>query len=106
MTQIKNGKSKGKNNPMYGKVTKIKSGFRKDLGHSVRSSWEANFSRILKYMKINYEYEKYTFKLKKGLENFNPAAPGSNLVLLNILFSWFALMDQIQTDDETTFKRS
>jgi len=53
----------GKNNPMYGKVTHSRSGFRKDLGHSVRSSWEANFARILKYLNITYEYEKQTFDL-------------------------------------------
>lgn len=66
LTQIKNGKSKGKNNPSYGKVYHSKSGFRKDLGHSVRSSWEANVCRILNKYNIVYEYEKHTFKLKDG----------------------------------------
>lgn len=75
----------GKNNPMYGKKltkkqlkarsTRTKSlwkqgiydhvklgnlgkpGFRKDLGHFCRSTWEANFARILIYRKIKYEYE-------------------------------------------------
>jgi len=66
LTQIKNGKSKGKNNPMYGKpATHSKAGFRVDLGHSVRSSWEANFARILNYLKLPYDYEKETFKLNE-----------------------------------------
>lgn len=65
-TQIKNGKSKGSNNPMYGKVTNKCSGYRKDLGHFVRSSWEANFARILLQIGLNYEYEKHTFQLIKG----------------------------------------
>ena len=65
-TQIKNGKSKGKNNPMYGKVTRVVGGHRKDLGHSTRSSWEANFARILRILNIKYDYEKYTFELKEG----------------------------------------
>ncbi len=66
LTQIKNGKNKGINNPMYGKLPKFKSGFRKDLGHFVRSSWEANFCRIIKALGLNYEYETYTFTLDDG----------------------------------------
>lgn len=72
LTQKSNGKSFGKNNPMYGKVPpQAKSGFRKDLGHSVRSSWEANFARILIKLNLEYAYEKYTFNLKKG-DNYTP----------------------------------
>lgn len=70
-TQILGGKSKGKNNPMYGKLTSKKVGFRKDLEHSVRSSWEATFARICKYLKLEYEYEKYTFELSSG-ETYTP----------------------------------
>jgi len=63
-TQIKNGKSSGKNNPMYGKmVHSFRNGFREDLTHPVRSSWEANFARILIHLKLDYEYEKHTFEL-------------------------------------------
>ena len=65
-TQIKNGKSRGANNPMFGKVSRVKGGYRKDLGHSVRSSWEAAFGRILNYLDLSYLYEEYTFLLKKG----------------------------------------
>ena len=32
-------------------------GFRKDLGHSVRSKLEARFARLLKMQRIKYEYE-------------------------------------------------
>jgi hypothetical protein len=71
ITQIKNGKSKGSNNPMYGKVSNSKSGYRKDLGHFVRSSWEANFARILNFINLPYEYEKYTFTLKNR-ETYTP----------------------------------
>lgn len=45
--------------------------FRKDLGHRVRSSWEANFCRILKYFKEPYDYEKHTFKLNE-IERYTP----------------------------------
>lgn len=65
-TQRKNGKSKGKNNPMWGKVTKHSSGIREDLGHYTRSSWEANFARILRYNGLLYEYETKCFLLKDG----------------------------------------
>jgi hypothetical protein len=66
LAQVRNGKSKGKNNPMYGKVTKRKIGHRKDLGHCVRSGWEASFARILNLLKLPYEYERHTFPLKDG----------------------------------------
>lgn len=71
-TQIKNGKSKGSNNPMYGKVSKhSRSGYRKDLKHFVRSSWEANFARILNILNLEYLYEKFTFTLANG-ETYTP----------------------------------
>lgn len=40
-----------------------KCGFREDIGHYVRSRWEANFARFLKFMNIEYEYEPQTFIL-------------------------------------------
>lgn len=41
-------------------------GYRKDLGHYVRSKWEANFCRVLKLIKINYKYEPVVFTLING----------------------------------------
>jgi hypothetical protein len=43
--------------------TKGIGGIRPDIGHHVRSSWEANFARYLKYKNISYEYEKDRFTL-------------------------------------------
>lgn len=40
-----------------------KKGIRPDLGHRVRSTWEANFCRILNAMEIPYEYEPKVFDL-------------------------------------------
>lgn len=34
-----------------------KQGFREDLGFWVRSSWEANIARVLKYEQISFQYE-------------------------------------------------
>jgi hypothetical protein len=43
-----------------------KSGYREDLGHYVRSNWEANFARILRFQDKDYEYEPRTFNLEDG----------------------------------------
>jgi len=40
-----------------------KYGFRKDIDHFVRSTWEANVARILIYEGIQYEYEPQIFDL-------------------------------------------
>ncbi len=41
-------------------------GFREDLGHICRSSWEANICRILNSLNIGYEFEPKTFNLSDG----------------------------------------
>ena len=41
-------------------------GIRKDLGHYVRSKWEANVARVLIYENEPYEFEKHQFKLDDG----------------------------------------
>lgn len=41
-------------------------GFREDLGHYVRSNWEANFARILRLQGKSYEYEPKSFQLAEG----------------------------------------
>lgn len=44
---------------------KSKKGIRPDIGHFTRSTWEANYIRILKYLKIDYEFEPDVFWLTK-----------------------------------------
>lgn len=41
-----------------------KHGFREDIKHFVRSSWEANFARLLQYMNVPYIYEGKRFMLQ------------------------------------------
>jgi len=41
-------------------------GFREDLGFYVRSTWEANFARILKLQGKDFEYESESFTLSDG----------------------------------------
>lgn len=55
----------GKSLPNSGSYKNAKSGFREDLGHSVRSSWGADVARLLKFMQISYEYEKTRFYMTK-----------------------------------------
>jgi hypothetical protein len=66
----------GEKNPMFGIKPSIKTahsihGYRKDIGHSVRSTTEANYARYLIYNKIKYEFEPKTFVMKteKGSRN-------------------------------------
>jgi len=41
-------------------------GYRKDLDHYVRSSWEANIARLLNFLDLHYAYEAKRFELKNG----------------------------------------
>jgi hypothetical protein len=59
---------KGRKNPSFGKVvqgghTRGRGGFRADIGHYVRSSWEANYCRWLRFHGITYEYEPRAFDM-------------------------------------------
>jgi DNA polymerase III alpha subunit len=61
-------RNSGKNNPMYGRPptetkTYTKAGYREDLGHYVRSSWEADLARVFRYLGWGYQYEPRTFEL-------------------------------------------
>ncbi|MBI3305146.1 DNA polymerase III subunit alpha [Candidatus Parcubacteria bacterium] len=58
---------RGTGNPMYGqRAPHRKGGYRPDLGHYVRSNWEADFARILKLHRAAYEYEPKTFELRRA----------------------------------------
>ena len=67
---------KGKNNPMYGKPSprgagRGKGGIRKDIGHYVRSTWEANICRVYQHLGRSYEYEKKRFFVVINGTNFS-----------------------------------
>ena len=60
-------KMKGVGNHMFGKPSPHRNGgFRKDLGHYVRSNWEADFARILILNNLAYDYEPRTFALRRA----------------------------------------
>jgi hypothetical protein len=51
-----------------------KTGFRKDIQLNVRSSWEANFVRILNIYKIEFKFEPtvFSFPIKRGTKGYTP----------------------------------
>ena len=62
------GKHQHQNDNFHGNCSstnnfRTKQGYREDIGHFVRSSWEANVARFLKFLGIAYEYEVKRFKL-------------------------------------------
>lgn len=46
-------------------------GHRDDLGHFVRSSWEANFARVLQFLKVEYIYEPLEFRCDFYIPEWN-----------------------------------
>lgn len=56
----------------------VKKEFRKDLDKGFRSSWEANFARVLDYYNISYDYENrnisYKLKTKEGNAKYQSAS--------------------------------
>ena len=61
-------RNSGRGNPMYGRPPKstqtyTKAGYREDLEHYVRSSWEADLARVFRYLGLTYQYEPRTFEL-------------------------------------------
>jgi len=51
-----------------------RSGFRKDIELNVRSSWEANFVRVLNVYKIDFQFEPtvFSFPIKRGTKGYTP----------------------------------
>src|ERR1019366_2776041 len=55
----------GEHNHMFGRrPPHRKGGYRQDLGHYVRSNWEADFARVLQWKKLEYKYEPETFEIQ------------------------------------------
>lgn len=51
-----------------------KTGYRQDIDMNVRSSWEANFVRVLKIYKIDFDFEPtvFSFPIKRGTKGYTP----------------------------------
>ena len=69
LTEEQKKAKRGQNNPMFKKDRQYyysEIGYREDLGHKVKSTWEANYARILKAQGRSYEYEPTSFNLSVG----------------------------------------
>ena len=51
-----------------------KTGYRKDIDLNVRSSWEANFVRVLNIYKVDFKFEPtvFSFPVKRGTKGYTP----------------------------------
>jgi len=51
-----------------------KTGYRQDIEMNVRSSWEANFVRVMKLYKIQFEFEPtvFSYPVKRGTKGYTP----------------------------------
>jgi hypothetical protein len=67
--KLKLAKAMSRRNKEQG-YTKGIGGIRKDLGHYVRSRWEANICRLLRHIGIKYKFEPDTFELKNNNERY------------------------------------
>jgi hypothetical protein len=67
----------------------FKTGIRKDLGHYVRSSWEANVCRVLKFLGETYEYEKHFFELDNSSRYLPEIFIPSQNLFLEVKGFWY-----------------
>ena len=76
--------------PTSPKASKGKGGVRKDISDTIYfySRWEANFARLMNYLKIKWEYAPRTFDL--GNQNYTPDfyLPGTNVYVEIKNFLW------------------
>ncbi|MCR4328284.1 MAG: DNA polymerase III subunit alpha [Patescibacteria group bacterium] len=93
---------RGAGNPMFGKpAPHRKGGVRGDLGHYVRSNWEADFARILKLYGIAYEYEPRSFTLQNSRGEVMHYTPDFYVKATNTFYEikgWLHDIDQKKMD--------
>ena len=68
----------------------IQKGFRNDLNQVFRSSWEANFARILKFENIKYKYEQQIFDVDLNgiIKKYIPDFCINNNIFFEIKGQW------------------
>ncbi len=88
----------GKGNP----YAHTKSGYRPDLGISVRSGWEANVLRILKSYDIKYEFEPkiFVYPIKRGNKAYTP-----DIFLPDTGEEWIEVKGYLDKNSEIKLKR-
>ena len=100
----------GKGNPMYGrppKTTKTytKAGYRADLGHYVRSTWEADLARVFRYQEIEYLYEPRTFELVTQNGKYITYTPDFYVPTLKQWFEVKGWMDPVSAEKIALFRQ-
>ncbi len=101
-------KLSGTKNPMYGRPPKetktyTKSGYREDLGHYVRSSWEADIARVFRYLGWEYQYEPQTFELVKANGSTITYTPDFYVPEQNIFYEIKGWMDDVSAEKIALF---
>lgn len=78
-----------------------RSGFRKDIGHVCRSSWESNVCRVLFVHGINYQFEpvKFEYPIKRGNKSYVPD------ILLTDSNEWIEVKGYLGNDSKIKLKR-
>jgi len=68
---------------------------RKDLNQFFRSSWEANYARILNFEEIPWEYEKHSFFVRKLNKYYTPDFYLSKFNLFVEIKGYFCFSDKV-----------
>jgi len=78
-----------------------RTGYRKDIKLNVRSSWEANFVRVLNIYKIDFDFEPqvFTFPIKRGTKGYTPD------FYLNKTNTWVELKGYMDDKSKIKLKR-
>jgi hypothetical protein len=96
----------GSGNSMFGMPSPHrKGGFREDLNHYVRSSWEADFARILKLHNLEYEYEPETFELKRDNGKILNYTPDFYVPSKNTFYEIKGWMHELDAEKIDLFKK-
>jgi len=78
-----------------------RTGYRNDIDLNVRSSWEANFVRILQIYKIDYQFEPtvFPFPIKRGTKGYTPD------FLLNRNHEWVEIKGYLDDKSKVKLRR-
>lgn len=80
--------------------------YRDDLGANLKSSWEANFARVLNYLGINWEYEKEHYLIEGKNEDDNIIYTPDFFLNNNIIVETKGFWDNESRKKVNAFKES
>ncbi|SFK95715.1 HIRAN domain-containing protein [Salinicoccus halodurans] len=89
--KIYNGRSFPLDKPATNNYYAALSGYRKDLRHSFKSKWEADFARFLEFQNLNWLYEDPSYFIDTGGKYYLPdfyIKKGNDSVLVEIKGRW------------------